>query len=214
MNGVVWHVAVPFLQLVSHVPVQRIPSDHKMIEHNVILPSNYSKLAHLTQLCMLNSERRETFPKLFFNQMISFNAHILCNDVASKCVIVEFLAGVWRVARGLHLASDHDVPRKQTHLRKEWNIESKISRSKPPQPSCQFHCPPHQSGQTWVRKCCVYKKWHGLGFTSVGHWHCSWRRHTYPPKPPPRCWRHPMKRSPTCLLFSSLKHHPATGTDT
>ena len=90
-----------------------------MIEHNVILPSNYSKLAHLTQLCMLNSERRETFPKLFFNQMISFNAHILCNDVASKCVIVEFLAGVWRVARGLHLASDHNVPRKQTHLRKE-----------------------------------------------------------------------------------------------
>ena len=89
------------------------------LEYDIILPSNYAKLAHLTQLCMLNSERRETFPKLFFNQMISFNAHILCNDVASKCVIVEFLAGVWRVARGLHLTSDHDVPRKQTNLRKE-----------------------------------------------------------------------------------------------
>ena len=164
VNGVVWHIAVPFLQLVSHVPVQRIPSDHKMIEleYDVILPSNYSKLAHLTQLCMLHSECWETFPKLFFNQMISFNAHILCNDVASKCVIVEFLAGVWRVARGLHLTSDHNVPRKQTHLRKEWNIESKISRRK-------THLSPHVNSTVLLTKV-VKPEWENVVYTKNVAW--------------------------------------------
>ena len=41
---------------------------------------------------------------------------ILCNDVAPKRVIVDFITGVWWVAGRLHLASYHNVPRKQTHL--------------------------------------------------------------------------------------------------
>ena len=41
---------------------------------------------------------------------------LLCNDVAPKRVIVDFVTGVWWIAGGLHLASDHNVPREQPHL--------------------------------------------------------------------------------------------------
>ena len=170
----------------------------------------------MTQLRMLHSERWEIFPKFFLFSIIDI---MQCTHTLQWCGLQMCHSRVPR--RGLegskrtpsHLWSRRSAKANPPQKRmKHWVKD--IKKKNPPQPSCQFHCPPHQSGQTWVRLFCVYKKWHRLGFTSVDHWHCSWRRHTYPRKPPPRCWRHPMKRSPTCLLFSSLKHHPATGTDT
>ena len=41
---------------------------------------------------------------------------VLCNDVASKGVVGDLLTRVWRIARGLHLAADDNIPRKQSNF--------------------------------------------------------------------------------------------------
>ena len=41
---------------------------------------------------------------------------LLCNDMAPKCVIVDFITRVWWIAGRLHLASYQNVPREQPHL--------------------------------------------------------------------------------------------------
>ena len=41
---------------------------------------------------------------------------VLCNDVASKGVVGDLLTRVWRIARGLHLAPDDNIPRKQSNF--------------------------------------------------------------------------------------------------
>ena len=41
---------------------------------------------------------------------------VLCNDVASKCVVGDLLTRVWRIARGLHLAADDNIPGKQSNF--------------------------------------------------------------------------------------------------
>ena len=78
-------------------------------------PSNDSQLAHLPQLCVLHSECGEIFPGCG-SCISSCTMRLLCNDVAPKRVIVDFVTGVWWIAGGLHLASDHNVPREQPHL--------------------------------------------------------------------------------------------------
>ena len=135
VNRVVCHIAVPWNQLICHMPVQRVPSDHKMDDHhrhkvlNItvchinMLPSNYSQLPHLPQFCMLHSKCGEVFPEYcrLVSVILLQDLHILCNDVAPKRVIVNFITGVWWIAGGLHLASYHNVSREQAHLSPHFN---------------------------------------------------------------------------------------------